>query len=351
MSVTEEIGGEQPRKRKRTASGDEATRVLTPKVKVPLAAIIDSIRNLQRQRVYAIIQQSRLDRACEAFIAGKLGYHGHETPEKERKATFKRAALLIGHLEVIQSARRIFAEAERQSATPAVLKRLKKRVSKAEDEFTEAQFDPQLVKEVRDLVLKTADARAGFDMLHEDAETEMVQLADMLPVALWIKGICGFSLLGLAVIIGEAGDLGNYPNPGKLWKRLGLAPFNGRAASSWRRFGGLSKEEWKEVGFKPSRLGQIYGVVTAPLFFAKAKNVYGLVYAEAKARYDQRVIATADLPEKDKDKWTPRRADMAARRYMTKRLLRDLWRAGRKAAKAVTSTPRLPPASKSGMPQ
>ncbi len=35
--------------------------------------------------------------------------------------------------------------------------------------------------------------------------------------------IRGFGIIGLAQIIGEAGDLSNYANPAKLWKRFGLA--------------------------------------------------------------------------------------------------------------------------------
>ncbi len=33
----------------------------------------------------------------------------------------------------------------------------------------------------------------------------------------------GFGIIGLAQIVGEAGDLSNYANPAKLWKRFGLA--------------------------------------------------------------------------------------------------------------------------------
>lgn len=285
MSAIQEIGGEQ------------------------LAATIEAIRARQRERVFAITQQSRADRACEAYIASALGYRGSETPEEERTKFFKQAAKLRAAIE------------------------------KGGDGGEHAAL--------ASIIVASAAGRKGFDQLRDTAEREMTRLAASLQVAPWVDTVPGFGLRGLSVIIGEAGDLAEYSGPAKLWKRLGLAPFNGRAASTWRRSGGLSDEEWKEVGFKPSRLGQIYGVVTAPLFFAKSKSVYGLVYAEAKARYDQRVIETADLPAKDKDKWTPKRADMAARRYMTKRLLRDLWRAWREAIGIVSPKPGLPPAANS----
>lgn len=298
MTALQENAG-SARKRK-SVGGAPAVMHLSPMGASPVAASIELIRARSRERLYAITQQSRADRSCEAFVAGALGYRGKDTEESDRARLFKTAAKLIAALE--------------KGADTSFL-----------------GVDAALVTRLAPAILASAAGRRGFDELREAAEQDMAALAETLPAMAWVRGVPGLGPRGLAVIVGAAGDLGNYANPGKLWKRFGLAPYKGRAASTWRRRGGLSADDWTAVGFSPRRLGQLYGVVTVPVFMHKAKGVYGLVYAEAKARYDQRVIATAPLPMTDAEKWVPARADMAARRYMTKRLLRDLWSAWRAA--------------------
>ena len=61
---------------------------------------------------------------------------------------------------------------------------------------------------------------------------------------------------------------------------------------------------------------------------------YGEHYADKKAEYVARIELTKDLPDKvggywNPEKWTLKRADNAARRYMEKCILRDLWRVWR----------------------
>jgi hypothetical protein len=89
--------------------------------------------------------------------------------------------------------------------------------------------------------------------------SEMGRLAGQLPVASWLtEPECrGISLGMLATIVGEAGNLSNYPNPAKLWKRLFGAPIekNGKTMmpSRWRLEKGLSAEEWEDAGYSPQR--------------------------------------------------------------------------------------------------
>ena len=64
---------------------------------------------------------------------------------------------------------------------------------------------------------------------------------------------------------------------------------------------------------------------------AHSAGPYGEVYGARKAHTLPRVAATADLDDKDDNKWTPARCENDARRVMSKALLRDLWVEWRRA--------------------
>lgn len=145
----------------------------------------------------------------------------------------------------------------------------------------------------------------------------------------------GFAEVGLLQVIGEAGDLANYANPGRLWKRFGLAPFAGKAASSWRREGGMSAEAWAAMGYSPKRRSAVF-VLGDSLVKCGAGGLYRKVYEERKAYECARFAAegkpvlTAAEAKKAKAKVGEYTSAMVAhrraQRYMEKRLLRDLWR-------------------------
>jgi len=150
-----------------------------------------------------------------------------------------------------------------------------------------------------------------------EIEREMERIAKGLPVAEFVAGVRGFSFRGVAVIVGEAGNLSDYPNPAKLWKRCGLAPYRGRAGSSWRMKGGLAADDWVEMGYSPARLGQIHGVVGEPLMKGN-DGEYRAVYLAEKARF----VAEGKAER-------PLHAHRHGMRLMVKALVLDLWRAWR----------------------
>jgi hypothetical protein len=170
----------------------------------------------------------------------------------------------------------------------------------------------------------------------------MARIAITLPVWPRWSAVDGIGEVALASLIAEAGnDLGAYPHWYHLWKRLGLAPYRGRAMSSWKTRGrqadALTSAEWSECGYSPRRRGTIAGDVGVPLFFAKAQHRYGAVYAERRER------TALTHPE-----WTKLHSDNDARRIMLKALVKDLWRWWREAAGAkssVTTRGHLPPSS------
>lgn len=164
-----------------------------------------------------------------------------------------------------------------------------------------------------------ASAGAPLSAARKQIEKEMKRLAKSLPVYPWAKDVKGLGELGLAVIVGEAGDLAKYPKKGHLWKRLGLAPFEGKALSTWRGIkGGLTADQWIEAGYKPTRRAEIHACVSDPLF--RAQSVSKGPY---RAIYDRRRAATSLLHQD----WTPMHSHMDGMRVMTKYLIRDLWKA------------------------
>lgn len=155
--------------------------------------------------------------------------------------------------------------------------------------------------------LPLADARAGIKKHRLTVERELVALAKQLPAIAFVESVHGFGALGLAQIVGEAGDLSNYANPAKLWKRMGLAVINGK---SQRRVAGVGA---LEQGYSPIRRSIIFVIGDSLL---KKQNAYRELYLTRKA-FEQ-----SKVPDGSKMLWHRR-----AHRYAEKRLLRDLWRA------------------------
>ena len=117
--------------------------------------------------------------------------------------------------------------------------------------------------------------------------------------------------LGLAVIIGEAGDLSNYPNPGKLWKRFGLAPDD-----AYR----MTTKTGEIAVAKPRRRRSVIWTIGDCLIKTNRKDGEPCEYAAiyyARKEYEH---------ERDEE-ITDMKAHRRAQRYMEKRLIRNLWRA------------------------
>jgi hypothetical protein len=262
--------------------GDEPAtgRALSPEPLMSLA--VAALIALQRQRRFCIVAQMRSDRATESFLVNLMA------PGLERRAAFKEARRLRRAIEA--------GNAPHPAAS---------------------------------LVLRAQESRKGWDQFRADIEKRMRERARSLPVYdAFVKDTLGFSDLGLAIIVAEAGDLSGYGGPAKLWKRLGLAVMDGI------RQGGLSKaapaEAWIAHGYSPKRRAEVWNLLSDAMLKHQwqrgvARGPYGDAYARKKAEYLAR-------------EWTPQHADDAARRYMSKCFLRDLWRAWRQAVGNVVPT-------------
>lgn len=185
-------------------------------------------------------------------------------------------------------------------------------------------------------ILALVEARAMIAHCRKTYEKNMKALASSLPVWQWADPINGFGELGLAQIVGEAGDLSKYANPAKLWKRMGLAVMHGERQ---RRIAGTTqalKDLAVEHGYNPRRRSVIHVIGDSMI---KKQSPYREVYL-ARKEYEreraqergQTVCPAAKIPAKGKELYmSDGHVHNRALRYMEKRLLRDLWSAWRVA--------------------
>jgi hypothetical protein len=224
---------------------------------------------------------------------------------------------------------------------------------------------PGVDAEEIELVLLTLGAQLPFVDSEERAKAEMERLAQQLPVWPRVAGISGFSALGLAVIVGEAGrDLAaGFRSPAALWKRMGVAIINNPDGSRIRQ-GGLSKNapkaEWIRHGYDRRRRSRVY-VIGEGLIKNNGSGKYKALYdrrkaleiAKAEAK-GLKVVPAAQIPARRRSEFMSRmQVHRRAQRVMEKELLKDLWIAWRRVRTIsdVQPRPRLSAAStRSGRP-
>jgi len=265
---------------------------------MPPSEAAQRLMGLQRRRRFCIVQQSRVNRSTEAFIAAELGYSAPRARDenterrlaasKERKALFAKAAAL-----------RKAAEAGGGQ-------------SRGDDQRTDAAS-------CTPIILAAKLGRDAWDTMRAETEAEMVRIAKALPAFAFVQGVAGFGALGLGIIVGETGDLANYATKERVWKRLGLAVIEGERQQRRTDADAAAKH-----GFAPKRRAEVWAIADSMFRHqwrgakddapAHAIGAYGVVYATRKAATEGR-------------EWPPARRDADARRIMTKALVEDLWRA------------------------
>lgn len=156
-----------------------------------------------------------------------------------------------------------------------------------------------------------------------DLEKRMERMAEQLPVWHWAEGVRGFGALGLAQIVAECGDLANYDDPAKVWKRMGLGLVDGE-----RQGKRSNADEALRHGYNPQRRS-IMHVIGDSLMKGNREGEYRTYYLSEKARQAEKHPADPPIA-----------AHMRALRHMEKRLLRDLWRAWRATTVLSPKEPR-----------
>lgn len=189
------------------------------------------------------------------------------------------------------------------------------------------------------------DSRATLTVAKREREKAMEKLVKSLPVWPWAESVKGFGALGLAQIVGEAGDLADYRDKGKLYKRLGLAVIQG---GRQRRV--TDAELAAEHGYNPTRRSIVYVIGDSLI---KVQGDYRRIYLERMAREvekaDEEGLIVATTTKQTAESWVkrglpePKRVKSLdasrhrgaghihnrAKRYMEKALIRDLWSAWR----------------------
>lgn len=252
----------------------------TPRVTDQCFVVCDSLRILQRKRVIIIKSRNMQANRLQAIVAGTLGYSSG-LAEKERLKKFAEATELI-----------------------------------------EAVIAGEKDHPLADVIQNTMIGINALNVLRDGYEKEMVLLARQLPkkVVAWVEADNqrGFGLLSLATLVGECGSLSNYPNPAKVWRRMGLAPwkYDGKnlMGATWKsgRQGKLPAEEWEKFGYSPRRRS---------ISFLFGENIVKQNHGEYRSRYDYK--------KKEIKGIYPDYSDLRCHRHgmlvATKLLLKNLW--------------------------
>lgn len=264
-------------------------------------------------------------------LNGHGGSEGERSAETERSHTFtcrqiqalqKEKVFLLGVRLILDSklgsyvARLLGDSQELAEADRIVLRRQAEQLI-VSIEKGKAVNHEEIARRISLLVTTNRVNRNGFNILLRETEKKMCSLAETLGPAEWVKGIRGVGILSLATIVGEAGDLSNYPNPGKLWRRLGLAPYNGKMGSTWRKGfeGKLTAEQWTDFGYSPRRRSASWMIGKAIMM--QNKGTYRARFEEAKSK--------SKANEQHSD-WSDGRHNNHAMLLATKRFVLDLWK-------------------------
>lgn len=260
-----------------------------------LPATIEEIVMWHRQRCFFMEQRKRGHLSLASWLRTSLGW-SPVLPDKERKAIRDQALDLV--------------KTGREHAKSL----------KAGKEFDCDEPDYQRFET---FILAALAGDQHAEVNERIAEKNMVRLAMTLPVwDAWAKDVHGFGAKGLAVIVGEAGDLSEYATHSKLWKRMGVAVMDGVRQGGLSK--GAAKEEWIAHGYNRQRRSRLFTIGDSIIKATRQANPYRELYLSRKD------VERAKLPEA-----TPMHVHRRAQRYMEKRLLRDLWKAWRRAKSAL----------------
>ena len=170
------------------------------------------------------------------------------------------------------------------------------------------QGDHILTVEAETVTLPFFVAREVLIKERKQTEKALKNLAHELSVWEWVLRVRGVSEISLISIVGEAGDLSNYATISRLYKRMGLAVFDGRCQRKVK-----DREDAKRQGYNPLRRSVMWSVGACLI---RSRNLH------YKAIYDTRKEFELQNPEVK----TKIHAHRRAKRYMEKAFLNDLWK-------------------------
>lgn len=280
------------------------------------AAIVELIELGVRRRQF-IKARIRVDNAAGGLLRRALGFQP-DLPDRERNAIAKKAAKIYDS-----------------------------------EDFSELPDEIEKIARLLEPDIQTSRAMAAPAAAQvRQIEKRMRSLARQFPVWGWAEGIRGFSDLGLAIVIAEAGDLSKYSKHDKLWKRLGIAPLTKdgetRALSQWRMTkGGLTDADWKAAAYSPRRRAAVFVHVGQPIIGFMQKGYRPFVGEDVSAnerlsfyerlfverlRYEAARDPDMRRPDTKEGKESySKRCASRAMRVVEQRLIKHLWQAWRRA--------------------
>lgn len=263
-----------------------------PELSVPQIAA--ELQALQRQRAVFIKSRIMVANRLQAIVAGTLGYHSG-MKESERAKSMAQAAKLIKDIS-----------------------------------------NGVVASELHGLVMTHCVGIDEFVRMQDAIDKQTLKLVKQLPVAAWVgePEQRGFGLPLLAVIIGETGDLNNYANPAKVWRRLGCAPWTHNGAThmgaTWRcgKNGKLPKEEWEKFGYSPRRRSIAYLIgegLVKQNGGVRADEVIGATEGPSVGPYRRRYDEAKALIAEAHPDYPKLRCHLHGMLLATKLLLKNLW--------------------------
>lgn len=260
--------------------------------------------------------------------------HGEGSSHCQNESQPVRAASLFSHLQEYQAVRSSILRAQiaLQNQARSYVRRMigwhadlpdmkRAAINKLAKEIVECiEKDKEPLPNLQNTVVMACpfvsvlhEARKPIDAERKAIEKAIVKRVKQLSVWPWWESIRGLDALGLAMVIGETGDLSNYSNPAKLWKRMGVSVGeDGKAPKRTR-----NKAKAIAMGYSPRRRSVIWNVGD-PLIKLN-KGVYRAAYDDYKA------LQLAKEEGRPGEKMTKGWAHNRAHRFMEKLLLKDLW--------------------------
>jgi hypothetical protein len=263
----------------------------------------DSLRNIQAMRTSALRDRNALANRSRAFVRRAMGWR-MDLPDAERERI--------------------------NDAAAAVVKSIQNH---------EPQTDPLAIR-VAPYVVANEAAQGPSQALLDDLEKQMERLAKTLPVyAKFVDPLKGLGALGLAIIVGEAGNLSDYATPSRLWKRAGLAP---KACYA------MTTKDGGEAHLIPRARRSAFWTIADSMFRQDnqyTQSIWPYVAREIEKAHAEGLVVSAgskqtadnwqshgvERPEVKVKAGTPNRTcghiQKRARRKAEKDMLLDLWRA------------------------
>ncbi len=170
-----------------------------------------------------------------------------------------------------------------------------------------------IVTEASALVLAYESALAPINQMRDDLEAEARELAVHMPGYEWWVAQDGLDALGVAIVVGNAGDVGSYRNRSCFLKRMSIAVIDG--CRQGKPPEGASEEVWIHHGYKKQRRAAMYTIGVA-LFMRQTKTEGPWREVYDKRRKDRESREVYGPPDKAKGRY-----HNDAMRYMTVKLL------------------------------